>query len=125
MSILDEDSPDYQQLIILMQTSLIYRSLAWVTPAQAGRVFCGSALLAVIFRFLAVYVDNPFQYTFAFLFMVMLSITVLAGIFGVVSWLYDRSIQDEKNRILARWGLHFGLFCILVLMGLAISKSLQ
>jgi uncharacterized membrane protein (DUF4010 family) len=125
MSILDKDSPDYQQLITHMQTSWIYRSLAWVTPAQAGWVFCGSALLTVIFLFLAINVDNPIQYTFAFLFMVMLSITGSAGIFGVVSWLYDRYIKDEKSRINARYGLHFGIFCILFLMGLTILQSLH
>jgi len=125
MSILDEDSPDYQQLINFMQTSVIYSSLAWETPAHAARVFCGSALLTVIFHFLAINVDNPFQYASAFLFMVTLSITVLAGIFSVVSWLYDRYIQDEKTRIHARWGLHFGIFCILFLMGSAILQSLH
>ena len=125
MSIPDEDSLDYQQHITFMETSVIYTSLACVTPAQAGRVFCGSALLAVIFHFLAMNTDNPVQYACAFLFMVTLSITILAGIFGAVSWLYDRYIHDEKTRIHARWGLHFGIFCILFLMGGAILKNLH
>jgi hypothetical protein len=123
MSILDENSPDYQQLISFMETSVIYSSLAWVTPAHAARVFCGSALLTVIFHFLAINTDNHFQDICAFLFMVTLGITVLAGIFGVVTWLYDRFIHDEKSRIHARWGLHFGIFCILFLMGGAILRS--
>jgi len=47
MSIFDKNSPDYQRFTTSMQTSWTYRSLAWVTPRQAGWVFCGSALLMV------------------------------------------------------------------------------
>jgi hypothetical protein len=71
MSILDKNSSYYQRLITDMQTSWIYRSLAWVTPRQAGWFFCGSALVTIFLFFISVYGDNT-NYIYSDLFMVML-----------------------------------------------------
>jgi len=97
MSILDKNSPYYQQLISNMQTSWIYRSLAWVTPRQAGWVFCGSALLTVILIFLSIYGDNS-DYTYTYLAMVLLSFTLLAGIFAVLSWIFGLCRNPELKQ---------------------------
>jgi hypothetical protein len=107
-----------------LQTSWIYRSLAWVTPRQAGLVFCGSALVTIIFAFILTIDSNP-KYHFFILFMVMFLLTLLTGIFGVVSWLDDRYVKDEENRIAARYGLHFGVFVFLFMMVLTILGFLH
>ena len=124
MSTPDKNSSYYQRLITNMQTSWVYRSLAWVTPRQAGLVFCGSALLTIILIILSIYGDNT-NYTYSNLAMVMILLTILAGLFGVISWLDDKYVKDEYHRIAARGGLHFGVFFYLIMMALTILGILH
>src|SRR5271169_3215328 len=106
------------------QTSWIYRSLAPVTPRQAGWVFCGLALLTIVLVFFSIYGNNT-NYTYSNLAVILLLFTVLAGFFAVASWSIDKFRKDEERRIRARYGLHFGVFFYLFMMGLTILQSLH
>lgn len=112
----------YQQFIKNMQTSWTYRSFSWVTPRQAGWVFCGLALLTIFLVLLSIFGDNT-NYTYSDLAMVMALFTLLAGMFGLLSWSIDRYIIDEKTRIGARGGLFSGVIIYLFLMILTILQS--
>lgn len=124
MSIFDGNSPEYQQFIADMKTSWLYRSLARVTPRQAGWVFCGSALLMIFLIIFSIFGNNA-NYTFIFFYMITFSLTLLAGLFGIISWLDDRYIKDEGHRISARCGLHIGVFFYLIVMTLTILGFLH
>lgn len=102
----------------------IYRSLAWVTPRQAGLVFCGSVLVTIFLFFFAI-TENITQRTYSDFFMVMLLFTILAGTFALLSWSIDKYIKDEETRICARYGVHFGVFFYLIMMSFIILQSLQ
>ena len=124
MSILDKNSPEYQRFKGNMQTSWLYRSLAWVTPRHAGWVFCGSALLTFFLFLIIIYSDNP-NYTYILLYMVTFSITLITGLFGIISWFDDKYIKDEDTRIAARYGLHGGVFLYLIVMSITILGFLH
>ena len=124
MSILDKNDPYYQQFIKNMQTSWTYRCLEWVTPRQAGWVFCGLALLTIFLVLLSIYGDNT-NYTYTYLAMVMALFTILAGMFGLLSWSIDRYIIDEKTRIAAKGGLYSGVIIYLFIMIVTILQSLH
>lgn len=119
MSIFDKNSPEYQRFRTNMKTSWIYRSLAWVTPRQAGWVFFGSALVTIILFFFAIN-ENITQHTYSDLFVVMALLTFIIGLFAIISWFDDRYIKDEDARIGARYGLHGGVFLFLLVMSLKI-----
>jgi heme/copper-type cytochrome/quinol oxidase subunit 2 len=98
-----------------------YRSLAWVTPGQAGWVFCGSALLTIFLIFLSIYGDNT-NYFYTHLALVMLPIPVLAGIFGLLTWLIDKYDKDEENRIQSRYYLHISVFIAIIWMAITFAR---
>jgi hypothetical protein len=106
------------------QTSWIYRSLAWVTPGQAGWVFCGSALVTMFLIFLSIYIVNT-NYTYSNLAMVMAFFTIIAGFFGLSAWSIDKYIKNEETRISTRYGLHFGVLFYLFLMSFSLLQSLH
>lgn len=106
------------------QTSWIYRSLAPVTPRQVGWVFCGMALLTIILLLLSIY-GNDTNNTYSTPGVIMFIFTLLAGVFGVISWLIDKFIKDEERRIRDRYALHFALFIGLFMLGLTILRSLH
>ena len=124
MSIFDKNSPYYQRFITDMQTSWTYRCLAWVTTRRAGWIFCGSALVTAILIYFGIN-ENSTQHTYTDLSMVMALFTILAGMFGLLSWSIDRYIIDEKTRIAAKGGLYSGVIIYLFIMIVTILQSLH
>jgi hypothetical protein len=124
VTIPNKNSPFYQRLITNMQTSWIYRCLAWVTTRRVGWIFCGSALVTAILIFFGIS-ENSTQHIYSDLSMVMALFTILAGFFGLSSWSIDRYIKEEETRIAARGGLYSGVIIYLFIMIVTVVQSLH
>jgi len=124
MSILDGNSPYFQQFLKDMQTSWVYRSMAWVTLRQAGWIFFGLAVVTIFLVLLSIYGDNT-NYFYSDLTIVMVLFTILVGFFGLSTWSINKYIKDEETRIAARGGLYSGVIIYLFLMILTITPSLH
>jgi hypothetical protein len=104
------------------QTAWTYRSLARVTPRQAGWVFCILAVLTVTLILISIITNNTLISLIA---VWLLGLLFLAGFFAGVSWLIEKYTKDEESKIRRRYALHFGTFFYLFMMGLTILQNLH